>query len=150
MEITRFWSPPQLLMKASTLLSAIWSSCMSMWATSSKWSKPEVRESLLPLLSGCQFVWFVSVSVTLAFLLYRVIVGCVTNGTIDSGILGSKSGLLGQDWVATVLSTNIYPVWFKNNEFYLTNTDWHMYYGSINSHSDWGFGSQRVHLSWLC
>lgn len=57
--------------------SAIWSSSTSMWAMSSKWSKPEVRRALVPGLKGCHFVWTVNVPVIPALLL------TVTGGTVD-------------------------------------------------------------------
>lgn len=37
--------------------------------------------------------------------------GCMTIGTMDSGVFDPDGGVLAQDWVGTVLPTDIYPIW---------------------------------------
>lgn len=76
--------------------------------------------------------------------------GCMTYGTVVCGITGPKGSLLNQDWVATVLFTNIYPIWILvHNEYCLFDQHWLIYLRKENSHLDWDFGSQRVGLSYL-
>ena len=114
-------------MKALTLLSAIWSSSTSMWAMSSKWSKPEVRRAMMPGFKGYCFVWLVNVSVIPALLVYH------DWWHSDPSIIGPYSDLLGQDGVVTVLSTILSIFVLVHNEYCFLGQYWLTYWWKESS-----------------
>jgi hypothetical protein len=53
----------------------------------------------------------------------------VLNGTLDSSTIGPKADFLVQDWVVTVLPTDLNPlvILVHNGTTYLPSSDWHIY-----------------------